>query len=107
MFRIDPTGKYEYAEENGNIGYRRKPCGCGGKDRNADSSLYSQNMDTLLFYKGVTPTSIEGISVHPNMLVLGLSQEDFDKLKSDPMKRFMVPAEKQRKQLLGRFGKVE
>lgn len=84
--------------------FRAKECACkGGK---FIGEAVGQDMDTLLIFKGVVPTTIDGYKVSPGLLVLGLTQQDFERFKSDPMNRFIVPTEDQVKKAAGEFGKA-
>lgn len=95
------NSKYKYVETEAGFGFQEAGCGCAGKKSNP--YIFELDMDKLLLYVGFTTTVINGHRVYPNMLVLGLSDSDFEIFKNDS--RFRIPGDKEKKSLYGKFGK--
>lgn len=94
------TAKYQHAHGSPTFGVKESGCGC---NPNLDKTVYPVDEQLLLVYVGMVAANINGYSVHPNTLALGLNPNDYDQLKSDP--RFRIPSEVEKKTLYSYFGK--
>lgn len=94
---LNIRSKYRYNKERG--GFVEIPCNCPNVQK--DDGVY-QDSNYILF-TGVVPTTINGYAVHPNTLVLNLSDQDRAALAKDA--RFRVIDESQLLTYIARAGK--
>ncbi len=95
-YRLDKT--YKYIEKDEQQGFQDASCACTGKK---DLTVYSVNMNLVLLFNKPVAARVNDLLVYPRTLVLGLTEEEYELLKSDS--RFQIPTSEQKTKMQGRF----